>query len=139
MNATMDGVLRKHLEAGKTPEQAAKAVLDSREHRQLLLPLLVWRAHKVTRQETRAVEREVRKAGMDAPAARQELVGRTFALPDGRLVGWLEATAEDHLARAGWQRDHARAIVADAELHEEAAKRITDAGVTCLADLEEAA
>jgi hypothetical protein len=139
MNATLDGVLRKHLDAGKTPDEAAKAVLASREHRQLLLPLLVWRAHKVTRQETRAVERRVRKAGVASPDARRELIERGFILPDGRFVEWLYATADEHLARAGWQRDNARAIVADAELHEEAAKRITEAGVTCLADLEEAA
>lgn len=63
------------------------------------------------------------------------LLQESFLLPDGRRVAWLDASAADHLARAGWHRGLADAAVLNAARHEAAAQTILDAGVTCLRDL----
>ena len=58
-----------------------------------------------------------------------------FMLPDGRVVLWGEATADDHLARAAAQRKLGARCILDAERHEDAAERIRAAGVRCLNQL----
>ena len=58
-----------------------------------------------------------------------------FMLPDGRVVLWGEATADDHLSRAAAQRKLGARCILDAERHEDAAERIRAAGVRCLNQL----
>jgi 2-keto-3-deoxy-L-rhamnonate aldolase RhmA len=56
-------------------------------------------------------------------------------LVDGVRVSWSRATAGQHLARAGFCRRIAETHVASAVRHEAAAAVISEAGVSCLADL----
>lgn len=73
----------------------------------------------------------------DPLTALRELQGERFWDPlSCGLVAWADATAEQHIARADYIRDKIRALALDAERHETAADIITDAKVSCLADLE---
>jgi len=66
-----------------------------------------------------------------------DLIETTFALPNGTRVPWLKATAEEHRARADWQRHLAGGCLANAEHHETAAEMIETAGVVCLEEIAE--
>ncbi len=70
------------------------------------------------------------------PDARGEIAKSSFALPDGRLVRWVDATVADHVARAEWCEAKASTLRGEADRHWDAARRITDAGVSCLGDLD---
>ncbi len=169
--------LRELTREGMTAEEAAEAVLDRPDLREIVLPVLVAEARHIIRFDTRRAEAELRLAWQQERSAGamlvtrsrvrppsqttpsgssvvsqpnhpatprvvspyQALAGRAFWLPDGTYVNWLEATPEQHRARAGWLRQDVQHVVAKAELHEEAARRIEAAGVRCLADLEVAA
>lgn len=123
------------LDKGASPEKAAARVLraltDS-ELRALARPLVEWQAKKIYRDTTRKIEVT---ADLTEPTSRQTLVARQFPLPDGRWVTWGQATADDHRLRAGWQRNHADACVADAVRHEDAAALLDTRKVRCLDDL----
>lgn len=54
----------------------------------------------------------------------------------GIAITWAEASAEQHLEKAGELRKHAAGAIATAQRHEAAATAIEERGVTCLADLE---
>ncbi len=137
--------LRAAVKAGATPEEATDRVIGrmrKADLAQLVRPLLVNEARRYQRSATKAIEEEVDRRiaeGEDPLSVRRKLSQSSFALPSGEYVDWLDATAEQHLARAGWTRQQAGALVADAERHESAAAAIEAAGVACLRDLEEAA
>ena len=65
----------------------------------------------------------------------QELQDQEFALPDGSMVTWAEATIDDHQARAASQRRLAAGIETDAAMHERAASDLYTFGVYRLGDL----
>lgn len=67
---------------------------------------------------------------------RRRLVATTFALLDGTLVPWGEATAAQHLERAAFQHQHAHQSTRDARRHEWAAATIEEYGVTCLNEID---
>lgn len=142
---SVSGVLRKLVDEGKTPEQAADAALSGARKADLVSfvrPLVVMKARQFQRSMIRDIEEEVDARiadGEDPLSVRRKLSQSSFALPDGSYVDWLDATADQHLLRAGWQRNQAMALVADAERHEAAAAAIRAAGVSCLRDLEAAA
>lgn len=142
---TIYETLRKLVDEGLGPDQAADRALAGATKEALarvLRPLVVMEARRLCRGDTRNLEDEVDTriaAGEDPLSVRRKLSGSEFALPDGRYVPWLDATAADHLARAGWQRRVGQACITDAERHEVAAADIEAAGVTCLRDLETAA
>lgn len=130
------------LDNGTAPEDAAALTLaeipapDRDEH---LMELLKAEAESARRNRTHTRERRVAAeiaGGADPVAARRQLVNDSFALPDGTWVAHLEATAADHLARAGWLNDHAAGVKATAKFHEDCASAIKKAKVTCLADLD---
>jgi hypothetical protein len=111
-----------------TPEQA----------RAYLRTALAAQVHTVHRIAAQAVEEMVDdeiRVGVDPSAARKKLVSECFFIPSVGLVRWLEATAEQHLERAAYQRSRAVVVIKDAERHERAAKDIIEAGVTCLAEI----
>ena len=142
---TIEEALRSAIKSGKTPEKATDYVLSKARKVDLatfVRPVVLMRARNYLRGETRAIEQEVDHRiadGEDPISVRRKLAQSSFALPDGTYVDWLDATAEQHRARAGWSRHQSSSLVADAERHEAAASAITTAGVSCLRDLEEAA
>lgn len=135
---TFTGTLRTALENGATPEEAAALVIDQPEYRDHLMASLRTRAALILRNINRAAEHRAEDQWQHGNplAARRELVGHTFALPDGRFVEWTKATAADHRARAQWQRRYMASIQRDIRLHEVAAQVIEEAGVECLDQIE---
>lgn len=142
---TIHETLRKLVNEGMTPDQAADAALNRARKIDLVAyvrPLVVMKARQLQRGNTRTIEHEVDARiadGEDPLSVRRKLSQSHFSLPDSTYVEWLGATAEQHLARAGWLRLQADTTVATAERHEAAAAAIRAAGVTCLRDLEAAA
>lgn len=129
------------LKDGATPEGAVASILASASKERIVSmcrPVLLERARHIARSIVRRVEQDFDAEAMTDPEARSALAGRSFALPDGRMVRWDEATEGEHLLRAGWQRRLAGGLVADAERHEAAAEMIRAAGVRCLAELDQA-
>lgn len=129
-------------EEGVDPEAAADSVLRSisvDELRRVARPLLVWQAKNAQRAETRSIEREVAAApvGESREMARKRLAQSGFWVPSKGRVEWLLATADDHHERASWLRGQAHGLIETARLHEQAAADITQAGVKCLADLQD--
>ena len=124
-------------------ELAARALgaMTRDERDAIVLNVITNEVANILRSETRQREQEV--GDLREPPARQQardlLAADYFALPDGTMVAWLTATAEQHRARADWQRTLAANVVADAERHEQAAEAIEAAGVSCLAEIEDAA
>lgn len=64
-----------------------------------------------------------------------ELLASTFALPDGTLVPWGDATVEQHEARRAMFLGNAQANLEGASRHEQAIRDLTTAGVETLRDL----
>lgn len=133
------------IDLGHDPIEAAQIVLESipkKDRDAYLLSLLVGEAESTRRSRVRTKERRVAAkiaAGGNPIKARRELVDSGFHLPNGGgYVLQLEATAADHLAYAGWLREHAEGTLRSAVFHEECADAITSAGVRCLADLDPA-
>lgn len=140
--ASVFSELRKHVGDGYTPEEAAALVIETLSLDELaafVRPLLVNHAHVCKRGFDRKVEANVDlrlDMGADPVRARRLLSETTFALPSGEFVAWLDATAVQHRARAGWQRGRASSCLDDADRHESAAIAIESAGVACLRDLD---
>ena len=141
---SLHSIITKLLEDGldDTDEIASAAVQAlTRVEREHWLHSLVLREvtllqrQRVHRHEV-AVRREI-EHGVDPITARRALAADSFALPDGRRVPWLLATADEHLARAGWLEGQQHALGQTRALHEEAARLITENSVTCLADLSD--
>lgn len=133
---TADARLDAAMNSGLGPDEAADKVMENMTRTEMvteLRPLLVWRARTRARARVRKIEHEY--GDVSSPGAVRALVAETFPLPDGGRVAWVTATVDQHRARAGWLRGHARSTVSTAVRHERAASRIEEAGVVCLADL----
>jgi hypothetical protein len=112
-----------------------------------LLPVMAGAVGQQRRSEVRLVERRVfprsaRRvlgAASDVVTMRSELVGASFALGDGRLVEWLKATVDEHLARIAYLQKFVAGIDTTIAAHQEAIARIQKFGGTCLGDIEDAA
>lgn len=134
--------LRRHVDNGCTPEEAATLVIRTLTVEELaafVRPLLVHQAHREQRNFDRKIEADVDlrlDLGADPIRVRRLLSETTFALPSGEFVPWLDATAAQHRARSAWQRGRAASCIDDAERHEAAAVAIEAAGVSCLRDLD---
>lgn len=74
---------------------------------------------------------------MDRPDPLATLRGETFRLGNGREVSWDKATVEEHRQRVEMLERIRAGIAATIDRHQEAIRRIEDAGVTCLAELGE--
>ena len=121
--------------------------LSIEELRAKLFPYVRNSMRILKRNRCRAIERLVftgddgdgtaeERHAVDLLAERRKLVDESFALPDGRRVRWLDATAADHRARAEWQRSKAKGHIDDAERHEVAASVIEEFNVSCLAEIQ---
>lgn len=141
---TIRTLLTEHINDGLTAEQAVAKILTRKDIKILVRPLLMDEAQNLHRARTRRIEQQVdRDLAGDPPLdlagraeARRALVAEQFVLPDGTWVNWLDATADEHRARAGWLRNLAAATLATAARHQQAAAEIESAGVLCLRDLE---
>ena len=100
-------------------------------------------AVRVKRDDVRTAEHEVCDLiaqGIPPTRARKELKGQGFFLPStGEYVLWLNATVDQHRMRAEYLRSMADGIMKTVQMHEEAIADIIAAGVTTLAEIEEAA
>ena len=100
-------------------------------------------AVRVKRDDVRTAEHEVCDLiaqGIPPARARKELKGHGFFMPkSGEYVLWLNATVEQHQVRAEYLRSMADGIMRTAQMHEQAIADITAAGVSTLAEIEEAA
>lgn len=129
---------------GLDPEVAADKALASVSRKDLIdyvRPLVLLRARGHARSDVRRIEnRAFTAATPDAlpttAEARAALVQRSFPVPGKGMVPWTEATMDDHLARAAWQRNQSALCVVDAERHEAAADLISQHGVTTLGQIE---
>lgn len=115
--------------------------LRTRGQVDLLLPILTDEIRRVRRHRVLRIERETfgREGGQPAEGGWLRLLPESFALPDGRLVTWGDATVEDHEARLEWLRGQIHALTQDVDRHEQAIKVIREHGATCLAEVESAA
>lgn len=145
MNVTLRSFIADRLAAGDDRDQIIDAVIAMPEfaefaHR-LVAATVANQARAMVRDHEHQVDAAlaVARTAQDRAAARRQLIGDTFLLPDGTAVRWLEATAEQHDARAEWLESHAAAVMATADRHRVAAAEIRAAGVSCLADLDEVA
>lgn len=139
---SMDKRLRSLLRSGATPEDAAAAVVKKATRADLEALMASWALHRARHISRRLVvhaERAVEAAGSTvavAVAAGAPQVRGIMAYVDGHgLVAWDQMTADQHDARAAMQRRLAGECIQDAERHEEAARMIREAGVTCLAEI----
>jgi hypothetical protein len=110
-----------------------------------LMPVMANAVAGSRRGEVRATERRVfsprRELGgtFDMVAARSEMVDKAFAVGDGRLVEWLKATVDDHLARIEYLRKFVAGVEVTIASHEEAIAQIRAHNVTCLGEIEDEA
>lgn len=135
---TFYGTLSAAIDDGLSPEDAVDLVIDSEDFKEHMRVMLTSRVRMLMRTQNRAAERRAEdawKAG-EMQTAKKELMGRSFALPDGRFVPWETATAGEHLQRASWQHTRAVALERDARLHTVAAQMIEETGVRCLGEIE---
>lgn len=147
---TLTSIIGRHLADGITVDEVLSRVMGDPdlmlavESQAALEPLIRARIHAALRQETRQIEDSVERRLRDLPDhevpsradVRRDLQNSGFALPSGRFVFWLDATADDHRERAGWFRDQSSRMVEKATAHERAAAEIEAHGVVCLRDLE---
>lgn len=142
---TLDQMLRRLVvDDGLSPEIAADKAMHSVPKTQLIdymRPIIITQAKKHARREVREIENRALAPAVvsERPTtaeARTALVSRGFAVPGKGLVDWADATTEDHLARAQWQRNSAAASITDAERHEAAAALIEQHGATCLGEID---
>lgn len=144
MTEALNHRLRDLISDGMSPDDAASQAVSELSRQQaseLLRPFVALRAQAIARERTRRIEKQVFAIGSDGVqrAQRDEihrLARETFAVPTtGEVVTWLEATPEQHRARAEWLRGLASDIVLTALRHEEAADLIEAEGGACLADV----
>ena len=121
-------------EAGRDPVALLNLALATDPY--LLLPLVEDYLAHLNRAEVRASEQRAfsQREGEPTRLAVAELVDKYFATGDG-WVRWGEATVEDHQARIAFLKKMRTGIDATIERHEEAIKKIIEAGVTCLDEL----
>jgi hypothetical protein len=138
MGDTFYGLLKAAIDDGLNPDEAVELVLGNEDFLDHMRVMLAARVRMMIRQQNRAAEHRAEvawKAGQ-VQTAKRELMGRSFALPDGRFVEWETATAGEHLQRASWQHNKAQAMERDARLHNVAAQVIDETGVSCLGEIE---
>jgi hypothetical protein len=136
--------LREALKAGATPEDAVRKVLGpfgavlaeaGNDH-------LVGYARPAVLSEARRLGRQLIRRAEDrsfgaAPASRDRMrLGQIeFHLPDGQVVSWADATAEQHGARIAWLRTYISSVEEDLARHERAAKLLAEHGAAKLSDI----
>jgi hypothetical protein len=124
---------------GMTPEDAVSSIIDVPEYRENVVKLIAGVARqKINREPTRIMEATAlaQMGNRDFKNAKQTLIRTQFALPNGTLVPYAAATAEQHRLRATWSDQRSKAYAENARLHSICAQVIEEAGVTCLGEIE---
>lgn len=126
-----------------------KSLKVSQSAADVLAPLVaieIGRSRRETMREleerawpSRSPRAESGEAPVDLVQARAQLIDSGFWRVDGRHVEWGKATIEDHEARIGWFRKHIAGCERTVARHALAIDLIRAAGVTCLAEIEDAA
>ena len=145
----INGRIAQYAESVDEPEVIADKVLDSimgmskADIREELRPLVLNAVTDVIRARTLCVERAaegIPRSGApetDPNAARKALLLESFYSYDRHeRVRWGDATIEDHLSYAAMLRGQMASLLETAVRHEDAARRIEQANVSCLFDLE---
>lgn len=133
---TVDGVLRE-LDALVPDHEAARYLWH--EARPAWAERIANEVRSRTRRHEVAMFRAVEN-GEPIMTAVSRLVNDSFIVDySGRRVAWLDATAEDHDARAAFLRKQAADSIRGAERHEWAAETIRAHGVVCLGEVAERA
>lgn len=142
---TISQQLRAALKSGMTAEQATGAVLGPygavlREAGNDSLaaysrPAVLAEARRLSRQMARRAED---RAFGSAPGTRERLAVRelAFHLPDGTVVSWADATAEQHEARIAWLQTFITSMEQDLRRHERVVKLLAERGAARLSDIE---
>ncbi len=144
MDTNLRGYLADLIRDGFDSEACAKTFLD--EHQipakaaEMLRPLLVAEANAVRTASARAASRRIfvpeqARATINPLEMKRALAAESFALGDGTWVSYLQATAEQHEARADMLRRQLDGIERSALVHERCASVIRVHGVTCLAEV----
>lgn len=121
----------------------AKQVIDGIRTRadlaELTMPLVIGMVSNQRRRDTRTAERRVFEGGelADPTGELRDLLDRSMQLDDGRLVGWGEATVEDHRARIAYLQRLVDGIERTIAVHRVAIATISAAEATCLAELDD--
>lgn len=112
---------------------------------ELLMPLIEDGVAHERRNATREVERSALHSGsarrvigdvIDSVNDRKRLLDASFALGDGRIVRWGEATIADHQARIELLARMRAGLTETMGQHEQAIALIESHGVTCLDEIE---
>jgi hypothetical protein len=149
MTATIHELISAAIDA--EPDASAVAIADgliARVRKVDLLPLLVEAVEHIQRHRVRNREQAAFRAVfgsrsgvvLETPsAAFRVLYADTFRLGDGRVVSWGKANVEEHRQRIALLTKLRDGIDITIARHHEAIARIEAAGVTCLAEIEDAA
>jgi len=142
---TIEQQLRAALKAGMSAEDATRhvlapfgAVLKEAGNDSLVgsaRPSVLAAARRMARQMTRRAEDRAFSAA-PGTAGRLELGRLEFHLPDGAVVAWADATAEQHEARILWLETYIGSLETDVRRHERAKKLLENTGAAKLADIE---
>ena len=142
LRTRIDTLLGKHPDYDD--ETIAKTVVHGIRTRadlaELTMPLVVEQVANLRRRDTRTRERRVFEAagGPVEPATElRELLDRSMMLDDGRLVGWGEATIDDHRARIAYLQRLVDGIERTIAVHRVAIATIAAAEASCLAELSD--
>jgi len=125
--------------SGVDPDEAAASIVATLppEARDRYLASLLAKFIVDLRTEEPRRRRTDGRTGRRPPRHRNRdaLNADTFPLPDGTLVSWGSATANQHRSRAAWLRTRAASYVDRAVEHERAAAALDEAGFSCLDEL----
>ena len=142
---TISSQLRAALKGGMTAEQATSAVLapygavlqeaGNDSLATYSRPAVLAEARRLHRQMTRRAEDRAFGA---APGTRERQGVRelAFHLPDGTVVSWADATAEQHEARITWLQTFISSMEQDLRRHERVVKLLAERGADRLSDIE---
>jgi hypothetical protein len=142
---TVQQQLRAALKDGATAEEAVRRVMEP--YQRVLAGAgndsLAGYARPAVLTEARRLYRVMMRHAEDrafgaAPGSRERLALREmeFHLPDGTVVSWADATAEQHEARIAWLHTYIGSLETDLRRHERAVKLLAGRGAEKLADID---
>lgn len=123
------------------PEATAEKIVESLKlndnQREVLMPLVVDQCAVLERIRVRRSEADgpAGRKVADPAGARAAYLSERFAVGDGRMVKWSEATIEDHSARISFLDRMRGGIDVTIKRHNYAIKLIESHAVKCLGDI----
>lgn len=142
---TVQQQLRDALKNGKTAEEAVRLVM--RPFQQALAEAgndsLTGYARPAVLAEARRLQRQLDRRREDrafrAPPGTQDrrrLRDMSFHLPDGTVVSWADATADDHEERIAWLQTYISSVEQDLRRHERVVKLLAERGAKRLSEID---